>query len=115
LIVDDNVDASNVLAMLLETIGHEVIVEHNAVRAIERARIEVPDICLLDIGLPDMDGNELAMQLRSQPETKNCKLIAITGYGQEKDRMNTAAAGFDHHLVKPIDVHQLARLLNSSR
>jgi PAS domain S-box-containing protein len=114
LIVDDNVDAANVLAMLLEAIGHKVLVEHDSATAIKRARTERPDICLLDIGLPDMDGNELAMQLRSQAETKNCKLIAITGYGQEKDRKNTAAAGFDHHLVKPIDVHELARLLKIS-
>ncbi len=113
LIVDDNVDAANVLAMFLEAIGHTVSIEHDPVKALERARREVPDICLLDIGLPGMDGNELAMRLKSQTETKNCKLIAITGYSQESDRKSTAAAGFDHHLVKPIDLQELTGLLQA--
>jgi CheY-like chemotaxis protein len=111
LIVDDNEDAANVLAMLLEATGHTVSVENESKRALERARIEVPDVCLLDIGLPDMDGYELARRLKAQPETMNCRLIAITGYGQESDRQNTAEAGFDHHLVKPIDAYQLTELL----
>jgi PAS domain S-box-containing protein len=111
LIVDDNEDAANVLAMLLEATGHTVSVENDSKKALERARIEVPDVCLLDIGLPDMDGYELARRLKAQPETTNCRLIAITGYGQESDRQNTAEAGFDHHLVKPIDAYQLTELL----
>jgi signal transduction histidine kinase/ActR/RegA family two-component response regulator len=114
MIVDDNVDAARMLGMLLEAAGHQVSVEHNSGRALERARIERPDACLLDIGLPDMDGNELARRLRAQPETADALLIAITGYGQEIDRELARAAGFDHHFVKPIDATDLIALLSAS-
>ena len=111
MVVDDNVDAANMLAMLLESAGHVVVVEHDSRRALERARTECPDALLLDIGLPDMDGNELARQLRSQPESSALFLIAVTGYGQEQDRKSTAEAGFDHHFVKPVDMARLTMLL----
>ena len=111
LVVDDNEDAAAMLASLLEATGHEVMVEHASKRALERARIERPDVCLLDLGLPEMDGNELARCLRAQPETADSVLVAITGYGQEEDRKNTLAAGFDHHLVKPVDTARLVSLL----
>lgn len=111
LVVDDNVDAAQMLALYLETLGHEVLVEHASQQALERARKEAPDACILDIGLPDMDGNELARRLRDAPETANVLLIAVTGYGQELDRENALAAGFDRHLVKPVDVSRLAALL----
>ncbi|WP_250475422.1 ATP-binding protein [Caballeronia sp. GAFFF1] len=111
LIVDDNVDAAEALGALLGSCGHEVIVEHEARRALERASQERPDACLLDIGLPDMDGNELARRLRERPETAEATLIAVTGYGQAEDRHRSAQAGFDHHLVKPIVMEQLAALL----
>lgn len=111
MVVDDNTDAARMLAMFLEASGHQVLVEHGSRRALERARIELPDVCLLDIGLPDMDGNELARRLRAQPETAGTVLIAITGYGQEHDRENALAAGFDHHLVKPVDAAKLAALI----
>jgi CheY-like chemotaxis protein len=112
LVVDDNVDAAHMLSVLLETIGHQVFVEHSAARALERARIERPDVCLLDIGLPEMDGNELARRLRSQEETAKSLLVAVTGYGQEHDRSVAKAAGFDHHYVKPIDMANLVFLLS---
>jgi PAS domain S-box-containing protein len=111
LVVDDNVDAAEMLKMLLEASGHDVLVEHESRRALERAQQEVPDVCLLDIGLPDMDGNELASTLRARPETARAVLIAITGYGQEHDRKAALDAGFDHHLVKPIDTKSLMVLL----
>lgn len=111
LVVDDNADAATLLSMLLEAAGHQVLVEHGAKRALERARIEQPDACLLDIGLPDMDGNELAQHLRALPQTAGTLLIALTGYGQEEDRKATLAAGFDHHLVKPVDFKKLASIL----
>jgi signal transduction histidine kinase/CheY-like chemotaxis protein len=111
LVVDDNVDAAAMLTMLLQAAGYEVFVEHSPKRALERARIERPDVCLLDIGLPEMDGNELAQRLRAYPETADSVLIAITGYGQENDRRHSAAAGFDHHLIKPVDTNQLISLL----
>ncbi|MEO7641971.1 MAG: ATP-binding protein, partial [Ramlibacter sp.] len=82
MIVDDNVDAALTLAMLLEALGHRVIVEHGSRVALERARTERPDVCLLDIGLPEIDGNQLARQLRVQSENAAATLIAVTGYGQ---------------------------------
>jgi CheY-like chemotaxis protein len=111
MIVDDNADAAGMLAMVLEAAGHEVIVEHDSRRALDRAGSERPDAFLLDIGLPEIDGIELARQLRSRPESASSTLIAVTGYGQEQDRRNTAAAGFDHHFVKPVDTVQLTLLL----
>lgn len=110
-VVDDNVDAASMLAMLLEASGHEVLVEHRSLSALERAMENAPRVCLLDIGLPDMDGNELAQRLRARPETSKSVLIAVTGYGQESDRGQTMAAGFDHHLVKPIDTKKLTAIL----
>ncbi|WP_158290160.1 ATP-binding protein [Ramlibacter sp. WS9] len=112
MVVDDNVDAAKMLAMLLGTWGHRVFVEHDPQRALDRARVEKPDVCLLDIGLPGMDGNELARRLRSQPETAQTVLIAVTGYGQEQDREAALAAGFDHHVAKPVDSATLIRLLD---
>lgn len=111
LIVDDNVDAAEMLAMLLEAGGHEVCVEHNGLQGFERALRDKPAVCILDIGLPDMDGNELARRLRQHPDTAGALLIAATGYGGANDREITLAAGFDHHLVKPIDSSALLDLL----
>jgi CheY-like chemotaxis protein len=110
-VVDDNADAAQMLAMYLEAIGHEVMVEHSAKQALDRAVNEKPDACILDIGLPGMDGNELARSIRSNSETPNIMLIAVTGYGQEQDRLETEASGFDQHLVKPVDTRKLAILL----
>ena len=111
LVVDDNVDAAAMLVMLLEASGHQVSVEHAARAGLARARAERPDVCLLDVGLPEMDGNELARCLRAQPETAGAVLIAVTGYGQDSDRQRTQAAGFDHHLVKPVDTKELFGIL----
>jgi PAS domain S-box-containing protein len=115
MVVDDNVDAANMLAMLLEAAGHEVTVEHDSRRALERAPVQCPDVFLLDIGLPDIDGIELARTLRLQPASASSVLIAVTGYGQEQDRKSTAAAGFDYHFVKPVDTAELTRLLAEIR
>jgi len=114
MVVDDNVDAASTLAVLLEMAGHEVAVEHRSQGALERARLDAPQVCLLDIGLPDMDGKELAQQLRARPETAGSLLVAVTGYGQESDRACALAAGFDHYLVKPIDTARLEGILAGS-
>ena len=111
MVVDDNADAAAMLAMLLEASGHQVLVEHSSGEALKRARQESPQVCLLDIGLPEMDGKELAKRLRAQPETASSLLIAVTGYGQEKDRKQALAVGFDHHLLKPVDIEKLYSLL----
>jgi CheY-like chemotaxis protein/two-component sensor histidine kinase len=107
MVVDDNVDAAETLGLLLEASGHRVSIEHDPQRALERARTEAPQVCLLDIGLPGMDGYELARRLRAQPSTAHSFLVAITGYGQDSDRRLAAEAGFDRHLVKPIDLDSL--------
>jgi signal transduction histidine kinase/CheY-like chemotaxis protein len=111
MVVDDNADAANTLEMFLHVAGHQVAVEYAAVQAISKARSMCPQVCLLDIGLPDMDGFELARRLRAMPETASSLLIAITGYSQEQDRKKAIEAGFDYHLVKPIDTPQLLSLL----
>jgi PAS domain S-box-containing protein len=111
LIVDDNEDAASMLGLYLEEFGHEILIEHCPLRALEKAREVRPQACLLDIGLPGMDGNELARMLRA--EHPAAMLIALTGYGQESDRKAALAAGFDHHLVKPVDTARLTALLSA--
>ncbi len=111
LVVDDNVDAAATLGMLLEACGCEVVVENDSQRALERALRECPDVGLLDIGLPDMDGNELARRLRLDARTRRMLLVAVTGYGQDQDRRAAFEAGFDHHMVKPVDLDKLAAIL----
>ncbi|WP_225984613.1 ATP-binding protein [Noviherbaspirillum aerium] len=113
MVVDDNVDAAVMLTMLLEAAGHEVLVEHGPYRALERAKADRPKVCLIDIGLPELDGNQVAQRLRSLPEMAHAVLIAVTGYGQENDRNTALAAGFDHHMVKPVDTKHLAAILNA--
>jgi len=111
LVVDDNIDAAEMLAMVLESLGHQVTVEHSARAALARAPVLRPDVCVLDIGLPEIDGNELAQRLHAQPETAGTVLIAVTGYGHDSDRRQSHAAGFAHHLVKPADTGRLAAIL----
>ena len=113
LVVDDNEDAAHMLAMLLEDDGHEVMTESDPVVALERAQATRPDVCLLDIGLPGMDGNELARRLRATPEGRAATLIALTGYGGAADREKAAQAGFDHYMVKPPNPEMLEQLLQS--
>lgn len=103
MVIDDNVDAAELLAVLLGSMGHDVLVEHSSRAALDLARAAAPDVCILDIGLPDVDGYRLARLLREQPQTASSRLIAVTGYGQESDRLEAIAAGFDEHLVKPVD------------
>ena len=111
LVVDDNIQAARMLAMYLSAVGHSVAVEHGARSALERAQIERPDICLLDIGLPEIDGNELARRLRGDARTRHALLIAVSGYSQEQDKLLAMEAGFDHYLVKPVDTSKLRALL----
>ncbi|WP_119156493.1 PAS domain S-box protein [Caldimonas tepidiphila] len=114
MVVDDNVDAAQTLAVLIESQGHEVTVVHDARDALERARVSRPKVLLLDIGLPDMDGYELARCMRSVPGLADSLLIALTGYGQAEDLEKSKAAGFDHHLLKPADTGRLLSLLEAS-
>ncbi|MDB5893795.1 MAG: response regulator [Rhodoferax sp.] len=113
LVVDDNTDAAQMLALLVELLGHNVIVEQSSTKALARALQERPDVCLLDIGLPEMDGLELARHLRAEPALARTKLVAVTGYGRLNDREESYAAGFDHHFVKPISAAVLMTVLES--
>jgi CheY-like chemotaxis protein len=112
LIVDDNIDAADSLVMILRLDGHEVEAVYSAHDALERAVAIKPDVALLDIGLPKMNGYELAQHLRAQPDLRDIRLIALTGYGQGEDRERTRAAGFDDHLVKPADLTVLQKAIS---
>jgi PAS domain S-box-containing protein len=111
LVVDDNRDAADSLAMLLRTLGQRVAVAYDGSTAVTAAQTLRPDIVLLDIGLPDMDGYRVARALRSNPDTARTKIIAVTGYGQDEYRQKSREAGLDGHLVKPVDLAPLKDLL----
>jgi signal transduction histidine kinase len=111
MVVDDNRDAADALAMFLNAAGHNVFVEYSAAGALQCARVMAPQICILDIGLPDIDGNELACRLRTMPEMADAIFIAVTGYSQEQDRKKSIEAGFNYHFVKPVDVEMLINIL----
>jgi len=113
LLVDDNQDSAESLAALLRVLGHDVAAAYDGHGAIAAARLVKPDLILLDIGMPDMNGYEVARQLRAEPSLNSATLIALTGYGSEDDRRQSRAAGFDGHLVKPIDFEDLERVLGS--
>jgi PAS domain S-box-containing protein len=112
LIVDDNIDAANSLSLLVGFEGHETRAVYNAEDALSNVETFRPSIILLDIGLPRMDGYEVAGRIRAMPSGKAIRLVAVTGYGQPDDRQRTREAGFDIHLVKPIDLAALERLLS---
>ncbi|MEX5746487.1 ATP-binding protein [Massilia sp. X63] len=111
LVVDDNADAAEMLLMALELFGCEVRAAHSASAALALAQEFAPEVALLDIGLPDLNGYELARRLRATVAGQNMRLIAATGWGQEKDRQRAFDAGFDHHLTKPIDFERLRSVL----
>ncbi|QDV33715.1 hybrid sensor histidine kinase/response regulator [Tautonia plasticadhaerens] len=113
LVVDDNVDTARGMACLLELLGHEVAVAHDGPEGIETARRHRPDFVLLDIGLPGMDGYEVATRLRHEECCRDAVIIAVTGYGQDEDRRRSKEAGFDHHLIKPLDHEALVSLLSA--
>lgn len=111
LVVDDNVDAATTMAMLLEMYGHSVWVAHDARTALETAKAAVPDVALLDIGLPDLDGYELARLFRRDDSMRRIRLVAVTGWGQEDDRVRARDAGFDAHLTKPVEPERVLQML----
>jgi PAS domain S-box-containing protein len=111
LVVDDNHDAANSLAMLLQYLGADVDVAHSGSEALERFDVYAPAVVLLDIGMPGMDGYEVARAIRAREAGRRVPLVALTGWGQEEDRRRARAAGFDHHLVKPADIDALQGLL----
>jgi signal transduction histidine kinase/CheY-like chemotaxis protein len=111
LLVEDNEDAADSLMMLLEFHGHYVDVVHDGVTALDLAQAKQPDVILIDIGLPGMDGHEVARRIRADPKLKHVMLVALTGYGLDDDRQRTKKAGFDHHLVKPVEFEKLQAII----
>ena len=115
LVVDDNRDAAEAAAVFLSMAGHEVKAVGDGLEALSCAPVFAPDVVVLDIGLPGMDGYEVAQRLRAVPETRTSLLIALTGYGQRGDRDRARDAGFDHHLTKPAEPDELLSLIESWR
>jgi CheY-like chemotaxis protein len=113
LIADDNADFVETFGALLRGMGHQVCETRDGEQALAAAPAFRPDVAFLDIGLPVMDGYELARRIRSMPELRGIRLIALTGYGQDSDRARSLAAGFDDHLVKPLRLELLEQILES--
>jgi signal transduction histidine kinase/CheY-like chemotaxis protein len=111
LIVDDNQDVARSLALLLRHLGHEITIAHDGLAAIETARQSRPDVILLDIGLPDIDGYEVCRSIRASGWGKQMLIVAITGWGQQEDRRRSREAGFDDHLIKPVAPNAIDALL----
>jgi CheY-like chemotaxis protein len=114
LIVEDNHDSAISLKMLLEALGHVVTVVHDGEGAIDAAAAGRPDVILMDIGLPGLSGYDAARRIRTDCKDTPMLIIALTGWGQEQDRKRSVDAGIDHHLVKPLDLDKLRRILASA-
>ncbi len=112
LVVDDNPDVGDSLAELLQLVGYDTVLARNGKQAIEVATSHRPHVALIDIGLPDIDGHEVARRLRADPRADGMVLIALTGWGHDDDRRRSREAGFDEHLVKPVDIDRLLDMLN---
>jgi CheY-like chemotaxis protein len=113
LVVDDNRDAADSLGMLLKFMGADVRVAHGGREALEAFDAYRPSVILLDIGMPEMDGYQVAREIRGRSEGARVPIVALTGWGQEDDRRRSREAGFDHHLIKPADLAALQSLLGS--
>jgi len=109
--VDDNLDAANALKMLVEEAGHLVWMAYTGPTALAAALDYRPDVMLLDIGLPELDGFEVAKRIRQEPLLRDIVLVAVTGYRQAADRQRVLEAGFDHYLVKPADFEKVRKIL----
>lgn len=113
-VADDNVDSAQSLSLMLQTLGHETRTSTNGVQALGIAHEFRPDVMILDIGMPGLDGHDLARRIRSEPWGKDILLVAASGWGQTEDKQLSREAGFDLHLVKPIDLQTLEALLARS-
>lgn len=113
LVVDDNIDSAECMALLLRLGGHEVQLAHDGQAALDTALMFQPQVILLDLGLPKLDGYEVARRLRERPQMQKAVLIALTGYGRAEDRQLSEQAGFDHHLTKPVDPNTVEALIKS--
>jgi CheY-like chemotaxis protein len=114
LVVDDNVDAADLVVATLSALGHQAVAAHDGPSALGLASSLRPHVAILDIGLPVMDGYELARRIRALPELHDMRLVALTGYGTDSDRARSLEAGFDEHLVKPLKLERLEAVLEAS-
>ena len=114
LVADDNPDTADVLSMLIREMGHDTHTAYNGREAVETAERVHADAAILDIGMPEMNGFDVARSIRAQSWGKEMILVALTGWGQDEDKRQAAAAGFDHHLTKPAGYEDLVRLLGES-
>ena len=112
LVVDDNKDTALALGIAMQRAGHTVQLAHNGVQAFQLAMKQNPDVILMDIGLPQVDGYAIVRELRNRVETKHIKIVAVTGYGLPGDIERSKAAGFDGHLLKPVDHAELCAIVN---
>jgi CheY-like chemotaxis protein len=115
LVVDDNVDSAESMAMMLKLSGHDVAMAHDGLEAVNLAQEFQPDLALLDLGMPKLDGYEAARSIRRQPWGQGIMLVALTGWGQAEDKRRSREAGFDAHLVKPVDFDALEKLVATSK
>jgi CheY-like chemotaxis protein len=113
LVVDDHPDAARILNLLLDALGHEVRMATDGQQALDQVEDFKPEIMFLDIGLPRVDGYEVARRVRALPSGRDVRLIALTGWGHDEDRQRSRAAGFDHHLVKPVTASVLRDVLGA--
>jgi len=113
LIADDNTDVVEAFEVMLRMLGHEVEIAHDGIQALEIAERSHPEVIVLDIGMPQLNGYDAARRIRQMPWSENAVLIALTGWGDEKDRRKSEDAGFDVHLVKPVDPVTLGNLLDT--
>jgi CheY-like chemotaxis protein len=112
LIVDDNADAANAMKKLLTLIGYTVSLAYSGEEALEAVRIKKPKVMLLDIRMPEMDGYEVAKELRADPSHTDIALVALTGFGQDEDKQKAESAGFNHHLTKPASLNDIRSVLD---
>jgi CheY-like chemotaxis protein len=115
LVADDNRDGADGFAMLLELLGHQVRTAYSGKQAVAMAEEFRPELVMLDIGMPEMNGYEVARHLRQQPWGRDMVLVAITGWGQDEDRLQAQAAGFDHHRAKPVELDALDPIIAQAR
>jgi CheY-like chemotaxis protein len=115
LVVDDDPDAAGTLALVLNLWCYEVRTAANGTRALDAGRTFLPDVVLMDLGMPGLDGWEAARRLREEPGMRGALFVALTGFGLDADRRRSREAGFDHHLLKPVEPEVLLRLLEDAR
>ena len=113
LVVDDNVDGAVAMSLLLKYDGHDTRIAHNGDDAMTAARAFLPEVVILDIGLPGKDGYDVARELRGEPELRDAVLIALSGWGEDEDFRKSREAGFDHHLVKPVEPEIIETMLRT--